>query len=223
MAAQAPQRATQTSGARLLRWYDDHFHFYRCQPAEALAWLAPRLAEPSQVAIRRATLAEAAQWPNYYDSWQTRDEICRSLERGHQLFIAEAEGRAVGFRWLRVGEAIIPGMDLEITLPPHVGMCSGGFVDPQHRLQGVSTRIYLHLLQWMVEQGLTTMATSSRSGHAPSLRTFERLGFTPYADVEFRRRLFWRLVWVGLADGRVIQTRQFGRRAAPELQRALFG
>lgn len=87
--------------------------------------------------------------------------------RPHRFFVAEREGRVVGFCFA-------------VLEPPEGGLIYDLFVDPEVRRQGISRQLYLHACSWLKEQGAQWLTLSVYAENEPAYKAYEQWGFFPY-------------------------------------------
>ncbi len=136
---------------------------------------------PALDAIREAAFApvfasfRALLGETIYAIAQARDDaaqgdLLRSLlapGSGWETFVAERDGRPIGFAAVRV--------DAERG----VGELGLNAVDPAHSGRGVGTALYERALAHMKSQGarVATVGTGGDASHAPARRAYEKAGF----------------------------------------------
>lgn len=103
---------------------------------------------------------------------QEQARLVRQTCQNHHkfsTFVAEAEGKAVGF------VAVILRKD---TLVGEIDLLA---VDPNYQNQGIGTALNQYALGFMKENGMTfaEVGTGGDPGHAPARRAYEKAGFTP--------------------------------------------
>jgi len=99
------------------------------------------------------------------------DSFRRTLGRFSNIFVAEQEGRVLGFHLCRLKR-----------LPAYMGGVMAGevsdvWVEPEARSSGVGAALVQAGLAWMREQGVHSVEVQVLSQNAGSLKFFERLGF----------------------------------------------
>jgi ribosomal protein S18 acetylase RimI-like enzyme len=110
------------------------------------------------------------------------DSFRRTLGRFSNAFVAEEEGRLLGFHLCRLKR-----------LPAHMGGVMTGevsdvWVEPEARRLGVGDALVQAGLDWMRKQGVHSVEVQVLSQNEGSLKFFERLGF----QLEYRAlRLSW--------------------------------
>jgi len=109
------------------------------------------------------THAEISAKPDTY--W---DEMTASLTSRNVMFVAEADGRAIGMAF-GVLQRDRPDV-------PHVG---GMWVDPVARVAGVGHALTAAVLDWAREGGFQRIGLWVTEGNAPAIALYERMGFTP--------------------------------------------
>ena len=145
------------------------------EPAEAVAAATVRVAGPADLDVV-ASLA-GALWPEHPIS-EHRVHM-RAVMAGAPssalpltLFVAEREGRIVGF--------------LEVGLRSHADGCDprrpagyveGWFVTPEWRGQGVGRLLMVAAEEWAISRGSTEMASDTWIDNESSQRAHEALGF----------------------------------------------
>ena len=110
------------------------------------------------------------------------DSFRRTLGRFSNVFVAEGQGRLLGFHLCRLK-----------SLPAHmggvmVGEVSDVWVEPEARCLGVGIALVQAGLEWMRRQGVHSVEVQVLSQNEGSLKFFESLGF----QLEYRAlRLSW--------------------------------
>jgi len=99
------------------------------------------------------------------------DSFRRTLGRFSNVFVAEQDGRLLGFHLCRLKR-----------LPAHMGGVMAGevsdvWVQPEVRSSGVGAALVEAGLAWMRAQGVHSVEVQVLSQNAGSLKFFERLGF----------------------------------------------
>jgi ribosomal protein S18 acetylase RimI-like enzyme len=86
-----------------------------------------------------------------------------------QVFVTETEGKIVGF------------VSMSLDHRNSTGEIGLNAVHPDHRDQGVGTRLYEFVLQQMREAGMAaaTVGVGGDPSHAPARRAYEKAGFGP--------------------------------------------
>jgi GNAT superfamily N-acetyltransferase len=104
----------------------------------------------------------SAKPPTYWD------EMAASLTSRHVMFIAEADGRAIGMAF-----GIRPREQPDV---PHVG---GMWVDPAARGSGAGRALTAAVVDWAGENGFQRIGLWVTEGNGPATRLYTALGFTP--------------------------------------------
>ncbi len=90
--------------------------------------------------------------------------------RWEQMFVAELDGRIVGFLWL----AIMPTMtDLR------AGYIKNIYVVPELRRQGLGTRLMEKADEWFRQMGARTAQLSTSVCNEAALALYEKMGYKP--------------------------------------------
>jgi ribosomal protein S18 acetylase RimI-like enzyme len=100
------------------------------------------------------------------DFRETLREAHRS--RWEQMFVAELEGRVVGFLWL----AIMPTMT-----DPRGGYIKNIYVVPELRRQGLGTRLLEKADEWFQQMGAKTAQLSASVANPEAIRLYEKMGY----------------------------------------------
>ena len=105
------------------------------------------------------------------------DSTCRA--EGSRVWVAEADGRPVGF------VAVIIHDDTETG---EIYMIA---VDPDHQNRGVGSELVTFAVDRIVERGmkLAEIGTGGDPGHAAARRVYEKAGFTPLPLVRYYKAL----------------------------------
>ena len=105
------------------------------------------------------------------------DSTCRAV--GGRVWVAEADGRAVGF------VAVIINDDTETG---EIYMIA---VDPDHQNRGIGSELVTFAVDRIAERGmkLAEIGTGGDPGHAPARRVYENAGFTPLPLVRYYKAL----------------------------------
>jgi ribosomal protein S18 acetylase RimI-like enzyme len=96
------------------------------------------------------------------------DRLC-APGSGHEVVVAERDGRVVGFAAFSMDAA------------RRVGEIGLNAVHPDHAGQGVGTAMYRHVLARMREGGMAvaSVGTGGDPSHAPARRAYAKAGFGP--------------------------------------------
>lgn len=105
------------------------------------------------------------------------DSTCRA--EGSRVWVAEADGRPVGF------VAVIINDDTETG---EIYMIA---VDPDYQNRGIGSDLVAFAVDRIVERGMTLaeIGTGGDPGHAPARRVYEKAGFTPLPLVRYYKAL----------------------------------
>jgi GNAT superfamily N-acetyltransferase len=105
------------------------------------------------------------------------DSTCRA--EGSRVWVAEADGRPVGF------VAVIIHDDTETG---EIYMIA---VDPDHQNKGTGSALVTFAVARIIERGmkLAEIGTGGDPGHAPARRVYEKAGFTPLPLVRYYKAL----------------------------------
>lgn len=87
--------------------------------------------------------------------------------RPHQFFVAERDGRLVGFCFA-------------VLEPPDGGLIYDLYVEPEYRRHGISRQLYAHACAWLQEQGAQWLTLSVYVDNEPAYKAYEKWGFFPY-------------------------------------------
>lgn len=87
--------------------------------------------------------------------------------REHRFFVAERDGRIVGFCFT-VREA------------PDGGLIYDLYVDPAYRRQGISRQLYVQACSWLRQEGAQWLTLSVFVDNEPAYKAYEQWGFFPY-------------------------------------------
>ncbi|MGH3168538.1 MAG: GNAT family N-acetyltransferase [Trebonia sp.] len=117
-------------------------------------------------------------YPLVYPDWkagQARavEAACRA--DGHQVWVAEAGGKPVGFAVVAIGAEAKSG---------EIDMIA---VDPDHQNDGIGLELLRFAIDRIAEQGilLVEIWTGGDPGHAPARHIYEKAGFTPLPLVHY--------------------------------------
>lgn len=87
--------------------------------------------------------------------------------RPYRFFVAERDGRLVGFCFA-------------VVEPPEGGLIYDLYVDPAYRRHGISRQLYAHACAWLQEQGAQWLTLSVYVDNEPAYKAYEKWGFFPY-------------------------------------------
>lgn len=95
------------------------------------------------------------------------EAACRG-EHGVNVYVAELDGKVVGFITYRLDQRI------------RIGEISNNAVYPQNQGSGIGTVMYKHVLAKMKEGGMkcAKVCTGGDPSHAPARRAYEKVGFS---------------------------------------------
>lgn len=117
-----------------------------------------------------------------YPDWEADqasavDSTCRA--EGSRVWVAEADGRPVGFI------AVIINDDTETG---EIYMIA---VDPDYQNRGIGSDLVAFAVDRIEERGMTLVeiGTGGDPGHAPARRVYEKAGFTPLPLVRYYKSL----------------------------------
>lgn len=98
-------------------------------------------------------------------------EMDRHLERGHAVFVAEADGAIVGMIEVSIRERV------EHSTEDHVGYVEAWIVDPKYHGRGVGRALMQAAEDWTRGRGLKELASDTDLGNADGLAAHLALGF----------------------------------------------
>lgn len=120
-----------------------------------------------------------------YPDWQAMQaeavaEACRA--EGHRVWVAEADGRPVGFVVV-----VVHRLNPE-TESGEIYMIA---VDPDHQNQGIGLDLVNFAVDAIAGLGipLAEIGTGGDPGHAAARRVYEKAGFTPMPQVRYYKSL----------------------------------
>lgn len=120
-------------------------------------------------------------------NWSVREVLVREAEAWFDpagFFLAEREGRLVGFHWTKVHG----GEDHGTHEHPAIGEVYVVGVDPSEQGRGLGPWLTAVGLQHLQDQGLPEVLLYVDEGNTNAIRVYERLGFSRYAtDVCYAR------------------------------------
>ncbi|MNX71729.1 putative acetyltransferase [compost metagenome] len=87
--------------------------------------------------------------------------------RPHAFFVAEREGRLVGFVFA-------------VVEPPDGGLIYDLYVAPAYRRQGIARALYRHAAGWLMQQGAEWLTLSVYALNRPAYAAYEQWGFFPF-------------------------------------------
>ena len=154
---------------------------YRAADLEALVALSLRAWAPVFASLE-AELEPAVYQAFYPDGWEAsqarsvRDTCTADAER---TWVAESDGRVVGFAVLRLHAEDKLGEIYMIA------------VEPSYQGRGLGTRLTEFAINKLREAGMSIamVETGGDAGHAPARRTYERAGFRVLPLARFFRKL----------------------------------
>ena len=111
-------------------------------------------------------------WDEHTQEELERDFAALLQREDAAVFLAEEEGKAVGFAQCQLRRDYVEGTE---TSP--VGYLEGIFVEPEHRGKGVARALLACCEQWAREQGCTEFASDCELDNTQSLAFHMRLGF----------------------------------------------
>lgn len=122
------------------------------------------------------TLLHGTDWREY----QARDVRATLGDAAKRVWVAEEEGRLVGFVAARVVD--------DARLIGEIAMVA---VDLAAQRHGIGSSLTEHATAWLREQGMrvAVIGTGGDPGHAPARRVYEQLGFRPLPSVQYFRAL----------------------------------
>ena len=120
-----------------------------------------------------------------YPDWKTIqaevvESSCRAV--GNRVWVAEADGRAVGYTVVVVHP---------VNRDTQSGQIYMLAVDPDYQHQGIGQALVSFAVDRITELGipLAEIGTVGDPGHAPARRLYERAGFTPFPLVTYFKAL----------------------------------
>ena len=151
---------------------------FRDSDLDAIVELSLRAWEPVFESLRDV-LGEPIFARLHQPGWrEAQAESVRSscAEQGHDVFVALADGKPVGFATVALN-AFHDGMGV-------VDMIA---VDPAYQRRGIATRLMHHSAEHMREQGMDVAAvgTGGDPGHAPARAMYEAAGYTALPVVRY--------------------------------------
>ncbi len=94
--------------------------------------------------------------------------LAETWVRHEGIRLHEIDGELAGFCWTKIHD------------DPRVGEIYAIGVDPAHHGKGLGKPMTAAGLDWLASEGLTTGMLYVEHDNVPAIRTYERLGFTPY-------------------------------------------
>lgn len=128
--------------------------------------------------------ASERDWPQYKTA----------LRHDHDLFLAEASGRVVGWAWIGYECVYLPPLGREIRLPQHTAYLYEAYVRPEVRGRGIGRALVAARCQRAEQHGARRLLTHVVDGNIASKRTLEVQGFRVVGRTHFLRALGVR-VW----------------------------
>lgn len=111
-------------------------------------------------------------WDEHTQEELERDFAALLQREDAAVFLAEEEGKAVGFAQCQLRRDYVEGTE---TSP--VGYLEGIFVEPAYRGKGIARALLACCEQWAREQGCTEFASDCELDNTQSLAFHMRLGF----------------------------------------------
>ena len=139
-----------------------------------------------QITVRRATIDDAEVISSIWEvvcaervhtainrpfTPQQEQEYIASLSDREGIFLAEAEGRALGFQSLDLWAKYTDSFD-------HVGTM-GTIILPEWRRKGIGRRLALHTLDFAQAHGYEKIVVYVRAGNTTGQAFYRSLGFVP--------------------------------------------
>jgi GNAT superfamily N-acetyltransferase len=140
------------------------------------AW-APVFASVGEVVGEELdVLLHGSDWREH----QARDVRATLCDAGRRVWVAEDDGRVVGF----VAACVVDDARL-------IGEIAMVAVDPDAQRHGIGTALTEHATSWLQKQGMRVamISTGGDPGHEPARRVYERLGFTSFPNAMYFRTL----------------------------------
>ncbi|GEM_PF-179437 len=128
----------------------------------------------------------------YEAGFQARESVRQLLcSKHHACFIATKEGKVIALQWVALGPGSLRILPLEksIRLSEGQAYLYGCRALRAYRSQAVIPAVEFEVFNWLRENSFHTLSTDIRSGNAPSLKTFEKLGFEKTELVNYARIL----------------------------------
>jgi ribosomal protein S18 acetylase RimI-like enzyme len=120
-------------------------------------------------------------YPRVYPDWATgQARAVRDVCAGDHVFVAEVDGKVVGF------SAVVVRDD-----DPKTGELDMLAVDPDHQRRGVGSALIRHSVDHLRRAGVVVVdvATGGDVGHEPARRAYEKAGFTALPLVRYYKAL----------------------------------
>lgn len=155
---------------------------FRDSDLDAIVELSLRAWEPVFESLR-TVLGDPIFARLHQPDWrEAQAEAVRSscIGQGHDVFVAVADGRPVGFATVALN-AFHQGMGV-------VDMIA---VDPAYQRRGIATQLMGHSAEHMREQGMdiAALGTGGDPGHAPARAMYESSGYTALPSVRYLKLL----------------------------------
>lgn len=186
---------------------------------ETHIWLAlalgpgrPRRELPEGFVLRRASEADLAAVEQLPDAAPAA-ALRRDLIPGHDLWIAEANGRIAFACWLHRGEVpVFAARDGVLRLPDGVCCLEDSTTSPEFRGRGVAPAAWSSIATTFEAEGYSVMITKIEARNEASARALEKAGFAAVARMHLVRR--WPNTHVTLSDVRGAVGEELARRLA---------
>lgn len=140
------------------------------------------------------TLASQSEFESWLQAHQVAfpwiyvdQEVLATRNDAKLSFVAQVDGRMVGYLKIAVKKAYVLDYDSHLTLPDNVAFIQDTFVLPEFRRRGVAKSIISNALKYLRAHGYCKVFCHIPKWNNPSITTYEGLGFQRVGHIRFLR------------------------------------
>jgi GNAT superfamily N-acetyltransferase len=140
----------------------------------------PALRIPANVTFRRLQAGEPLGTVPVKENQspeRQRSRTLKALEEGTDVFVAEVDGRIVGYAWAAYNCCDIPEVRLQLPLSPDEVSTCRAYVEPAYRFSGIYPGLANFACNDLRQRGIKALFGYTDFTNRHSIRTHEKLGY----------------------------------------------